>query len=166
MSASTDSGSDIDPQAAAQQMRDEAAKRERDRTVDALDNLSTKEQLEQKLERSAQTYPVMGIDVRFQPIGNERVEDVLRLANAEAAQLDQEDIDDVGDVDVDNLEDMPKFIAEMRETLAEACLDEYMAREGLGKVPLEVLQRVFEDVAQGGDLTAEQQENIRKFRNE
>lgn len=165
MSATTDDG-DIDPQAAAQKMRDEAAKREQEMAADTLENLSTKDKLEKSLEKSAHTHPVMGIDVRFKPIGNERVEKVLRLANTEAAQLDQDDIEDVGDVDVDNLEDMPKFIAEMRDTLAEACLDGYMAREGLGKVPLEILQMVFEDVAMGGDLTPEQAEEVQKFRNE
>lgn len=165
MSATTDGG-DIDPQAAAQKMRDEAAKREQEMAADTLENLSTKEWLETELEGQAQPYRIMGREFMFKPIGNERVEDILRLANTEAADLDQEDVEDLEDVDTEHLDDMPKFVAAMREALEENCLDEYMATEGMGKLPLEVLQRVFEDVAMGGDISNEQAERARKFREE
>lgn len=158
MTTDTANGDGPDPDAiaeAAQKMRDEAATRARDRAADTLENLGTKEWLEKKLEEQAQPYPVMAREFMFRPIGNERVEEILDLANNEAANLDRDDVEDLEDVDTEDLDDMPKFVRGMRETLEDACLDDYMATEGMGKLPLDVLQRVFEDVAMGDPVGPE-----------
>jgi len=131
----------------------------------AVENLGTKAWLEAKLEDRAQAYPVMGREFHFKPIGNKRAEEVMAIGASEASKMDTSDIEDLEDVDGDQLDDMPKFVRSMRETLEESCTDAYMADEGLGKLPLEELMQLFEDVAMGDGMANSQRERARKFRN-
>jgi hypothetical protein len=136
-----------------EQAYDKAEQQRREQRAAAAEGLSTKKWLETKLEEQARPFPVMGREFLFTPVGNERVEEVLRLASQEAAQLDEGDVDDLEDVDAEHLDDMPEFVRSMRETLEEHCLDEFMAEEGFKKLPLDVLQMVFEDVAMNEGLS-------------
>ena len=139
--------------------------KKREKRVKAVESVGTKQWLETTLEDQAKPVPIMGREFYFTPIGNERVEEVLELGASEAANVDP-DIDDWDDIDPDDLENMPKLVRAMRETLKEHCTDEYMATEGMGKLPLDVLERVFEDVAEGGQLSESQAERARRFRHE
>ena len=147
-----------------EEARQQAVQKEREQRVQAVENLSTKKWLESKLEDQAQPYPIMGREFMFTPVGNERVEEILELASQEAANLDDDDVEDLEDVGSDDLDDMPRFVRAMRETLEEHCMDDFMAQEGLKKLPLDVLQRVFEDVAMGEGLSETQAERAQKFR--
>ena len=136
---------------AANQALNAQREAKREGQLQAVENLSTKEWLQQSLEDQAKPVPIMGREFYFTPIGNARVEEILELANSEAAQLDDSDVQSVEDVEEEHLDDMPRFVRAMRETLEENCMDDYMAEEGLKLLPLDVLQGVFEDVAMGGN---------------
>lgn len=138
---------------------EEATEKETKERKQAVEGLSTKQWLQQELEGQSKPVPIMGREFHFTPVGNQRVEEILELASKEAANLDRDDVDDLEDVDSDDLDDMPKFVRSMRETLEEHCLDEYMAEKGMKKIPLDILQMVFEDVAMGQGLN-EQQGNV------
>ncbi len=134
-----------------EEAHEQVNQKQREQRVETVENLGTKQWLQQSLEDQAKPIPVMGREFMFTPVGNQRVENILELASDEAAQLDANDVDDIEDVDEEHLEDMPKFVRSMRETLEEHCTDDYMATEGFKKVPIEVLQKVFEDLAMGGN---------------
>ena len=147
-----------------EEAHEQARQKQREERLEAVENLSTKKWLETKLEEQAQPYPIMGREFLFTPVGNERVEELLEMASQEAANLEDRDVEDLDDLDPNDLDDDSAFVREMRQTLEEHCLDDYMAEEGLKKLPLDVLQRVFEDVAMGEGVSDPQAERARKFR--
>lgn len=162
--SSVDFASQFDNSEYALERAKEAEKKEQQERKKVVEGLGTKQWLQSKLEDQAKPVPIMGREFRFTPVGNEQVEEILELANNEAADLDRDDVEDLDDVDSEDLNDMPKFVRSMRETLEEHCMDEYMSEEGLKKLPLDVLQMVFEDVAMGQGLSPDRAERTQKFR--
>lgn len=147
-----------------EEAHDQVRQKKHEQRIEAVENLGTKQWLEQRLEDQATPIPIMGREFLFTPVGNETVEGIIELASNEAGKLERDDVDDLADVESDDLDDMPKFVRAMRETLEEHCLDEHMAEKGMKKLPVDVLQQVFEDVAMGDGLSDTEAERARKFR--
>lgn len=151
MSASDSPDSDSDVDVGVEKMRQQAAQRERDRQVEKVENLGTKQWLQSELEEQAKPVDVLGRKFMFRPISSERVEEALELASEEAQKTSGVDADSLDEVDPEEMQDMPKLLRVMRETLAEHCLDEEMDEEAFGILPVNHLEEVFQEVAMAGN---------------
>lgn len=136
---------------ARQRMLDAARAEAREEQRARAESAGTKAWLERRLDEQARTVPVMGRDFEFRPIGTDTVADILE-------QVENEDL---------SLSQMPGLLRKVRDLLAESCLDDEFDREAWGKVPPDVSQRVFEDVAfPEEELSEEDRERVERFLDE
>lgn len=124
-----------------------------DETIERARGSDTQAWLEQRLDEQTNTVPVMGREFEFRPVGSERVAKTLDLID--------------GDANVDDISELPALLREVCSVLGETCTDPAMDAEAFGRLPADVNQRVFEDVAMPeGDLDPEQRERVDEFRGE
>jgi len=123
------------------------------------ENASTKQWLQGQLDEQVRSVPVMGRDFDFRPLGTDAVADVLDYT--------PDTMPDGEDMSGMDLSEMPGLLRKICGLLADACTDPEMDREAWGRVPPDVVERVFEDVAfPEDDLDRDEMERVQQFRNE
>lgn len=120
------------------------------------ENATTKQWLQGQLDEQTRTVPVMGRDFEFRPLGTDAVADVLDYT-PDSVPDGVEAPDDVNPEDLGGMDlgEMPGLLRKVCDLLADACTDEEMDRESWGRVPPDVVERVFEDVAFPGEQSGE-----------
>lgn len=149
-----------DDESAIEEHEREQRKELRAESIQRVQHASTKSWLESKLDEQAKPVPIFDREFLFRPIGSAVAEEIMELASKELPS----DAESLDDVDPEDMQDMPEMLRRMRETLAEHCLDDEMGAAAFGRLPLDMLEELFEEVAAGGDLSPQERERVDQFR--
>lgn len=135
-------------------MRETAVEKKQERRHEVAELADTEAWLEQRLNEQSRTVPVMGRDFEFRPMGTTTVADIVSQVGD-----GQEDIP---------LSEMPDLLRKICDLLGEHCTDSALNAEQFGKMPPEVVEGVFMDIAMPEDdgISSEEREKIEQFRNE
>ena len=122
-----------------------------DKLADQIEATSTKAWLEQQLSQNAREVEIFDRTFMFRPVGTGVITDVVERAQG----LGEED----------SLGSMPDLFRDICEMLGEHCLDDEMNANEFAQLPPDMVQEVFQDVGVA-NMSAEQQAQVEKFRNE